>query len=184
MKYPSRKLVVPSELARVENGKLTDKILSKIDIGGRMWHWAAFCFDMMTSAAKKDGVLFKNIGDYRPYERQLSMFQDRYLDHDEGRKPQVTRQWQGKTWYLRKGKSPSGVPGTSNHGLGLAIDLDVSNGKTLNWLCAHAPTYGFYLQGSDPKSPEFEAWHWQYCVGDALPDVAKGLLDYLKAIKK
>jgi hypothetical protein len=42
-------------------------------------------------------------------------------------------------------------------------------GKCLDWLCVNAPKYGFYLQGSDPKSKEFEAWHWQYVLGDASP---------------
>jgi LAS superfamily LD-carboxypeptidase LdcB len=107
------------------------------------------------------------------------MFNDRYSLKDEGRVPQITRQYQGKTWYLKKGKSPSGVPGTSNHGLGLAIDLDVSNPKVAAWLCSNAPKYGFYLQGSDPKSPEFELWHWQYCEGDTLP---KPLADAIKAL--
>jgi len=53
---------------------------------------------------------------------------------------------------------------------GLAIDLNVTDKKVADWLCANGPKYGFYLQGSDPKSPEFELWHWQYCLGDKMPD--------------
>jgi len=37
-------------------------------------------------------------------------------------------------------------------------------------MCANAPKFGFYLQGDNPKSKEFEAWHWQYCLGDKTPD--------------
>lgn len=184
MEYPYKKMTLPKEVANAENGKLPKEDLSKIDIGGQMWHWAAFCFNMMCDAAKKDKITFKNIGDYRPYERQLSMFQDRYSEKDEGRKPQVTRTWNGKKYFLKKGKSPSSTPGTSNHGLGLAIDIDVHDGKVAAWLCKNAPTYGFYLQGSDPKSPEFELWHWQYCNGDKLPDVAQKLIDYFKSLNK
>lgn len=184
MKYPSKKMTLPKEVAKAENGKLPKETLVKIAIGGQMWTWAAFCFNMMAAEAKKAGIKLKNIGDYRPYERQLAMFNDRYSLKDEGRVPQVTRTWNGKKYFLKKGKSPSGIPGTSNHGVGLAIDLDVKDPKTLEWLCANAPTYGFYLQGSDPKHPEFEAWHWQYCEGDKLPKVAKDLLEALKALKK
>jgi len=79
---------------------------------------------------------------------------------------------------------PTGKSG-SNHGWGLAIDLAVegkggqivalaSAKKALKFMCETAPKYGFFLQGSDPKSPEFEAWHWQYCLGDATPPALQG----------
>jgi len=184
MKYPSTKLVLPADLKKVENGKLPASKLVDIECGGKMWHWAGASFNLMYKEAAKAGIKFKNIGDYRPYERQLSMFKDRYSEKDEGRNPQVTRTWEGKKYFLKKGKSPSSTPGASNHGLGLAIDIDVHDGKVLAWLCEHAPTYGFYLQGSDPKSPEFEAWHWQYCAGDKVPDVVtKAITAFAEALK-
>jgi peptidoglycan hydrolase-like protein with peptidoglycan-binding domain len=43
-------------------------------------------------------------------------------------------------------------------------------GACFDWMCANAPKYGFYLQGDNRASKEFEAWHWQYCLGDASPD--------------
>jgi len=59
------------------------------------------------------------------------------------------------------------VPGTSNHGLGKAVDLGggaQSFGTTQhNWLVANAGTYGWtwpawaHLGGSKP-----EPWHWEY----------------------
>lgn len=171
--YPSKPLVVPTELKKVANGKLPDSLLFPISIGGRLWKNAAKCFNLMATEAKKSGITFKNEGDYRSFDRQLALFNDRYSLKDEGRVPTITRTYNGKKYFLKKGKSPSATPGTSNHGLGLAIDINVSDKKVANWLCLHAPTYGFYLQGSDPKSPEFELWHWQYCLGDALPTVAK-----------
>jgi LAS superfamily LD-carboxypeptidase LdcB len=149
-----------------------------------MWSWAAVAFNLMHAEAKKAGIKLQNIGDYRPYSEQLAMFNDRYMDKETGRVPTVTRKWQGKTWYLKKGKSPSGVPGTSNHGLGLAMDINVQDGKVGKWLCENAPKYGFYLQGSDPKSPEFELWHWQYCVGDKVPQPVQELMAALAAMKK
>lgn len=183
--YPSAKLVVPKELKKVDNGKLPASMLIKVECGGVMWKWAALSFNLMCKEARTAGIKFRNQGDYRPYERQLSMFKDRYSLVDEGRVPQVTRKFEGKKWFLKKGKSPSATPGTSPHGLALAIDLDVKDGKTLSWLCAHAPKYGFYLQGSDPTHPEFEAWHWQYCAGDKLPDIVKkAVVAFAEASKK
>ena len=56
---------------------------------------------------------------------------------------------------------------------GLAIDLNMQDAKRYKWMCENAPKYGFYLQGAPTKdgkpNPEYEAWHWQYCVGDKEP---------------
>ena len=174
MKYPYKKLVLPKALAKVENGKLDVKTLVKVKCGGVMYVDAAEKFNEMYDAAVKDGVKFKNVGDYRSADAQLKLFKERYRlaeDRDWADKKKgilvdtdrVKRSYDGQTWLLRNGFAPCSSPQKSNHGYGLAIDLDVNNKKTLEWLCANAPTYGFYLQSSDPSSREFEAWHWQYC---------------------
>ena len=162
-KYPTKKLVVPAALKDVPNGKLPGKLLRPVKCGGQMYVDAAEAFDRMYDLATLSGIKLRNVGDYRSYEQQLALFKQRYSLEDTGRVPKVTRQWDGKTWLLRKGMSPSSTPGKSNHGLGLAIDLDVTTAKVLDWLCTNAPTFGFYLQSDDPADPEFEAWHWQYC---------------------
>lgn len=41
-------------------------------------------------------------------------------------------------------------------------------------MCQNAPSYGFFLQGTPKRAdgsanPEYEAWHWQYCLGDTTP---------------
>ena len=128
---------------------------------------------MLRRTKEKAGIKLQNIGDYRSYEQQLAMFKDRYSTTDGGRKPQVTRTWDGKTWYLKPKMSPSSSPGRSNHGLGLAIDINVTKAEVLNWLCENAPKYGFYLQSDNPASPEFENWHWQYVCGDETPEAVK-----------
>ena len=178
MKYPYKKLVLPTELKTQINGRLDDDLLVKISIGGRMWKGAALAFNAMTKKAVADGIKLRNIGDYRSYDGQLRMFKERYALVDEGRKPQITRTFNDKTWYLKKGMSPSAAPDPtgkkgSNHGWGLAIDLVVTDSKVSDWLCVNAPAFGFFLQGSDPKSKEFELWHWQYCIGDAVPKALK-----------
>jgi LAS superfamily LD-carboxypeptidase LdcB len=189
MKYPYKKLVLPKALNKQINGRLDKDLLARVNTGGKMFTTAAVAFNAMYDEAKKAGITLRNIGDYRSFDGQLAMFNDRYSLKDGGRKPQVTRTYQGKTWYLKKGKAPSAAPDPtgkrgSNHGWGLAIDLAVEDKKSqikalaadrkaLKWMCVNAPLYGFYLQGSDPKSPEFEAWHWQYCEGDQTPAALK-----------
>lgn len=184
MRYPYKPLRVPAELARQINGRLDKNLLARTKAGGLMWKDAAVKFNRLYDAAKTAGFTLRNIGDYRSYDDQVAMFMDRYEpakpnDKRLKKKGTVTRQYHGKTWILKKGKSPSAAPDPtgkngSNHGWGLAIDLAVegkkgeiiglgSHRKAMRWMCENAPKYGFYLQGSDPKSPEFEAWHWQFC---------------------
>jgi hypothetical protein len=183
MNYPYMKLVLPSALSQHKNGQLPPNLLAKVNTGGQMYAPVAAWFNKMYDAALAAGHKLRNVGDYRSFEGQLSMFMDRYSTTDQGRSPQVTRQYEGKTWYLKPGKAPSAAPDPtgkkgSNHGWGLAIDLGYEvNGKLTSmggacfeWMCANAPKYGFYLQTGDPKSKEFENWHYQYCLGDKTPD--------------
>jgi peptidoglycan hydrolase-like protein with peptidoglycan-binding domain len=181
MTLPYIKLVVPTALTKFKNGQLPDNVLAKIKTGGLMYAPVAEQFNKMYDAALAAGHKLRNVGDYRSYEGQLAMFRDRYVLENTG--TGVTRTFEGKTWYLKQGKAPSAAPDPtglkgSNHGWGLAIDLGYESGGKLvgmggacfDWMCANAPKYGFYLQGNDPKSKEFEAWHWQYCLGDKAPD--------------
>ena len=183
MNLPFIKLVVPTALKQYKNGQLADSVLAPIKTGGKMYAPVAAEFNKLYDAALAAGIKLKNVGDYRSFQGQLSMFMDRYVTTDTG--TGVTRQYEGKTWWLKKGKAPSAAPDPtglkgSNHGWGLAIDLGYDQGgKTASfgvnvpafqWMCANAPKYGFYLQGNNPASKEFEAWHWQYCLGDASPD--------------
>jgi D-alanyl-D-alanine carboxypeptidase len=165
---PVRKLKVPKELKQYDNGKLPPHLLKDIQGGGQLWTKAADWWNLMFEAAKADGITLKAVArGYRPYEAQAAMFLLRYDDKPTGRVPKVTRKWHGKTWFLRKGKSPSATPGTSNHGWGLAQDIEVP-ADTYKWMCHNAPKFGFYLQGKSKTltgkpNPEFEAWHWQFC---------------------
>lgn len=144
------------------NGKLPGTLLRPIKAGGRLYIPAALAFDRMFAAAEKDGIVLKSVSaGYRSFERQEAMFFERYSKLPTLRRPQVTRKYQGKTWWLKRGKSPSATPGKSNHGWGLSQDLEVP-AKTYRWLCANAPRFGFYME-APRSSPNFEAWHWVYC---------------------
>jgi hypothetical protein len=180
LSYPYKKLVLPTEFKAFKNGQLPADKLAHVKTGGQMYFHAAVWFNKMYDDALAAGFKFRNVGDYRSFASQLALFKDRYVLQDTH--TGVTRTYEGKTWYLKKGKAPSATPDPtglkgSNHGWGLAMDLAYEvngkltsmGGKCLDWLCVNAPKYGFYLQGNDPKSKEFEAWHWQYVLGDASP---------------
>ena len=165
---PVKKLVVPDALKAYGNGKIPAHELAQLTSGGTMYGPAAFWWNHMCADAANAGITIKSVSEgYRSYERQEALFLARYALKSTGRKPEVTRRWNGKTWFLRKGKSPSATPGTSNHGWGLAQDIEVPR-RTYRWMCENAPRFGFYLQGPSKlangrNNPEFEAWHWQFC---------------------
>lgn len=163
--YPVKKIKMPADLKGVENGKLSKKLL-KVAGKATMHHVASRAWVAMQATAKKDGVVLGNVGSYRPYAQQEALFLQRYDDKPTGRRPKVTRVWQGKTWYLRKGMAPAGTPGTSNHGWGLAIDVgSVEHDGRLQWLVKNAGRFGFSWAVADPKDPNFEAWHLQLFSG-------------------
>ena len=189
--YPVLPIIMPSDLADQKNGKINPALLRDIKApNGKLHHFAATAWNCMQLAAYFDGIELKHVGAYRPLSEQMALFMNRYSTEKTPRKPQVTRTYLGKTWYLKKGMSPAGVPATSNHGWGLAIDINLASGdinlasgKELQWLLgdgfatSNALKYGFTWQISDPKNPNFEAWHLQYVCGDKLPQAV------LEAIK-
>lgn len=81
-------------------------------------------------------------------------------------------------WYLRKNTAGIAVPGTSNHGLGLAIDMSsVPRDQyqfMVQWLIAHAIDFGFSAE------TQSEDWHWRFVAGDTFP---QRVLDYWKVIR-
>ena len=176
MLYPVLPIIMPSDLAGVPNGKLPPKLLRNIQAPkGQLHSLAATAWNAMQLAAYFDGIELKHVGAYRPLSEQMALFMNRYALSPTGRTPQVTRTYLGKTWYLKKGMAPAGVPGTSNHGIGLAIDIANASGKRLDWLLgdgfatSNALKYGFTWEVADPKNPNFEQWHIRYVCGDKLP---------------
>ena len=172
--YPVLPIVMPSDLAGQKNGELKPALLRDIKApNGKLHSLAATAWNAMQLAAYFDGIELKHVGAYRPLKEQINLFNTRYSTEKTPRKPQVTRKYLGKTWYLKKGMAPAGVPATSNHGIGLAIDVNLSSGKELKWLLgdgfmtSNALKYGFSWEVKD--GPNAEAWHIRYICGDKLP---------------
>jgi zinc D-Ala-D-Ala carboxypeptidase len=165
---PVKRMRIPTELRKYGNGRIPDLELHDIIGGGRLWGQAAFWWNVMATEARKNKIDLRAVSEgYRSYARQEALFLQRYSQKPTGRIPQVTRKWNGVTWYLKRGMSPCASPGASPHGWGLAQDIEVP-ARTYRWMCKNAPFYGFYLQGKSKlpngkPNPEFEAWHWQFC---------------------
>jgi len=181
--YTVLPIVMPTNLAGVENGKLPAHLLRNIKApNGQLHALAATAWNALQLAAYFDGIELKHVGAYRPYEQQIALFRERYTASPTGRTPQVTRKYQNATWYLKKGMAPAGTPGTSNHGWGLAIDVADASGKRLEWLLgdgfatSNALKFGFTWEVKDGANAE--AWHIRYVCGDKLP---QAVLDAIAA---
>ena len=166
---PVKQVRLNDELKKYSNGELPRHLLSPVTGGGELYHIAAFWFNVMCAEAAKEKIWIRNVSEgYRSLGRQETLFFARYSKRPTTRVPKVTRRYKGRTWWLKRGKSPSATPATSNHGYGLAQDIDVRDPKVFRWLSLNAPRFGFYLQGKQKlpngkRNPEYEAWHWQFC---------------------
>ena len=74
--------------------------------------------------------------------------------------------------YLSKPPGYAAVPGSSNHGLGLAVDFcgGVQNqgSPQFNWLRANSRKFG-WMHPSWAYSSPFEPWHWEYVPHGGKP---------------
>jgi LAS superfamily LD-carboxypeptidase LdcB len=172
--YPVLPLIMPSDLAGQKNGEINPALLRNINApSGKLHHLAATAWNCLQLSAYFSGIELRHVGAYRPLSEQVKLFNARYESAPTGRTPQVTRTYQGKTWYLKKGVAPAGTPSTSNHGWGLAIDVANASGKRLDWLLgdgfmtSNALKFGFSWEVKSGANAE--AWHIRYVAGDKLP---------------
>lgn len=178
-----RPVQLPSDLVGVENGNLDPDLLVGVGKRGQLHHlcaraWFALCAEATTAGFN---LTYTYGGTYRTYADQAWLFRSRYM---VGGQHGGCKVWDGALWCkkLVNGKVPASaaVPGTSNHGLGLAIDTALDNDPgdgvspddaenitpALEWLSIHAPRFGFSWEG---PVTAIEPWHLRYVTGDAVP---------------
>lgn len=157
---------MPADLKGITPGKLPENLLKSVPGGGKL-HWlAAAAWQAMVEAAKADGLELKptSAGDtYRDYDVQKRGFLQRYqLKPIKGTS---TKEFEGKTWYLKKGMAMLATPGKSQHNLGLAVDVhSAAEPKRINWLIANVEKFGWSWEVV-PSEP----WHIRYVNGDNPP---------------
>lgn len=128
---PVRPRIRPPDLIGVENGKLPAKLLRPIAPSGVLHHRADGPWTELQRLALLEGLVLVHVGDYRTYAQQVALFHERMRPYpDAKRKVQTIQTFQGMKWYLHYGL-PVATPGTSNHGLGLAIDAALLVGKVI-----------------------------------------------------
>ncbi len=122
------------------NGFIPASQLCAITGGGRLRPDAAAAFNAMSAAyARVFGSGLCVSDSYRSYSEQARVFRQR--------------------------PSLAAVPGTSNHGWGLAVDLGcgVQSSRTAqyHWMAANAGTFGWVHPAWAFHDP-FEPWHWEF----------------------
>jgi hypothetical protein len=176
---PVTKLVMPRDLAGESNGRLADGLLITpgypLRPRARMHRCAAAAFAALDVEVKRrfDEVLtvVSTYDGYRPYSVQETCFCSRYTTTPlEGRK---TKTWNRRTYWQLPNTAMAGVPGTSNHGWGLARDTAIvrggevvgilANRAMFDWMLTHASDYGISWE------TQSEPWHLRYNAGDHPP---------------
>lgn len=164
MTLPTLPLVRPSDLHGQANGELDPHLLVALE-RDVAHHLAARSWRAMQAAAKRDGVRIAVGADaYRPLATQDRIFRQRYTPHSYWLP--TARRYDGSWWVKKRGQDAAAVPGTSNHGWGLAVDVDdcsTENTPACRWLKAKAAGYGWSAE------IQSEAWHWRAVHGDRLP---------------
>jgi hypothetical protein len=125
----------PAALVQYGNGRIPLEMLTPIGIGGhRLYAPAAQAFMSMRAAAAAEGIDIGITDSYRTYEQQVDLAERKGL-------------------YSQGGYAA--VPGTSKHGWGMAIDIDVDSAGQA-WMRANAGRFGFVE--NVPREP----WHWEF----------------------
>ena len=147
----------PAKLAEVDNGYAAD---SRI---------ADATKKMIADARSKDNVRIIALSAYRDYDYQMELFENK-----------VQRLQQEKGYSVGKAREEAktvvAYPGTSEHQLGLALDLvdarhvkldeSQENTAAYKWLYEHCAEYGFIVRYPNEKTDItgiiYEPWHFRY----------------------
>jgi D-alanyl-D-alanine carboxypeptidase len=126
---------IPTELVGYGNGKIPANALQQVgNTNHKLWAPAAESLNKMISDAKAQGVTIGITDSYRSYPEQVDVARRKGL-------------------YSQGGLAAK--PGTSEHGWGMATDLDLNN-KAQAWMRANGEKYGFVE--NTPREP----WHWAF----------------------
>lgn len=133
----------------------------------------------MIQAAKKEGVYIYVTSSYRDLEKQITLYDKKVESYVmQGYSYEDARKQAGQV---------VAVPGTSEHHLGLALDLVSSEYRRLDekqehtkgfqWLKEHSWEYGFILRypngETDITGIIYEPWHFRYVGLEAAKEITE-----------
>ncbi len=165
---------VPSDLRKVNIPYESEK--------GQMQDKAATALETMYADAKEEGYELMIKSSYRSYEDQLAVYNEYFSTYDADYAASLVS-----------------TPGSSEHQLGLSVDLtseDVVDGtystfgqsKAYKWVEKNAHKYGYILRYPENKSSQTgatnEPWHFRYVGKKAAKEIYKNnwtLEDYILA---
>lgn len=172
MAYPVEPITRPSELNGQDNGWLSADILVAI-AGGMLLRNPARAWNAFVSAASKAGIVLEPTSPsdtYRSFYTQVRLFETNYRPgYNILSTTTDWKIWKGQKWYRKRGKATAAIPGTSNHGWGLAVDVANASSRRLVWMLDNAHRFGFTWE------IQSEPWHIRYVLGD---QVTKAVLEY------
>lgn len=128
------RLQPPAELVHHGNGHVPADALVSIGGGHRLHAPAAAAYEQMVDAAAADGIAIGITDSYRDFHTQEHLARTKGL-------------------YSQGGLAAT--PGHSNHGWGLAVDLDL-DARAQQWMRENGHRFGFVED--TPREP----WHWTY----------------------
>lgn len=121
-------------------------------------------YEAMYTAAKEDGIILTPYSAYRSYERQK-------INYENLTDTYMTRYGISREEAAKKAATVILPPGTSEHNLGLAVDIcntldSFADSREYKWLTEHAHEYGFILRYTAEKQSITnivpEPWHWRF----------------------
>jgi len=140
-------------------------------------------YQKMYDAAVQDGIYLTPYSGYRSISFQKQIFNN-YVD-------MYKKQGYATDAAKYKASMTSLPPGTSEHNMGMAMDIvntknDFENSKEYAWLETNAQDYGFILRYPKNKTEKtqimHEPWHWRYVgveAAKALKASGQCLEEYL-----
>lgn len=147
------------ELTELSNGQKVDS---------RIYPYLQEMFD----AAREEGVYPVVREGYRTAEEQQEILEDRIQTY--------INQGYSRSRAERTAKEWVALPGTSEHQLGIAVDINAdksmcSNEEVYAWLAENAYKYGFVLRYPPGKQEitgtSYEPWHYRYVGVEAAQEI-------------
>lgn len=147
----------------------------------------------MLEAGEADGHAIWIASSYRTMEKQTQLYENKVA--------KLRRQGYSEEEALKEAATVVAIPGTSEHQLGLAVDLVSSEytglderqerTKSYQWLVKHCAEYGFILRYPNGKTKItgiiYEPWHFRYVGVEAAKEIMEQgvcLEEYLEQKKE
>jgi len=141
----------------------------------------------MMDAARSDGIYPLITSAYRTQEQQQLLLTDKINNLMKEDYSRVEAEVMAKAWIA--------MPGTSEHQIGLALDINAEDDKCKDeevyaWLKKYSYKYGFILRYPENKIKitgiNFEPWHFRYVGKEAAEDIYRQgicLEEYLSSVQ-